>query len=75
MTTDHPPATPPSGGRAGTVGAEDKRKIVERTTDLCAEIYGERAHANTVALIDEVADGGWGFGGNVLTTAMLNGDA
>ncbi|MFD9322758.1 4-oxalocrotonate tautomerase family protein [Streptomyces sp. NPDC060053] len=60
---------------AGTVSAEDKRRIVERTTDLYAEIYGERARANTVVLIDEVADGGWGFGGNVLTAAMLNGDA
>ncbi|MFJ9025946.1 tautomerase family protein [Streptomyces sp. NPDC102259] len=56
-------------------GAAQKRKIVERTTDLYAEIHGERGRANTVVLIDEVADGGWGFGGNVLTAAMLNGDA
>ncbi|MET7685991.1 4-oxalocrotonate tautomerase family protein [Streptomyces sp. NPDC005423] len=60
---------------AGTVTAEEKKKIVERTTDLYAEIYGERARANTVVLIDEVADGGWGFGGHVLTADMLNGDA
>ncbi|WP_328484185.1 4-oxalocrotonate tautomerase family protein [Streptomyces sp. NBC_00377] len=59
---------------AGTITAEDKRKIVERTTDLYAEIYGERARPSTVVLIDEVADGGWGFGGTVLTAAMLNGD-
>ncbi|MFD6285635.1 4-oxalocrotonate tautomerase family protein [Streptomyces sp. NPDC060205] len=60
---------------AGTVSAEDKKKIVERTTDLYVEIYGERARATTVVLIDEVADGGWGVGGNVLTAAMVNGDA
>ncbi|MFF4906446.1 4-oxalocrotonate tautomerase family protein [Streptomyces sp. NPDC001260] len=60
---------------AGTITAEDKKKIVEHTTDLYAEIYGERARPNTVVLIDEVADGGWGFGGTVLTAAMLNGDA
>ncbi|MGW4103680.1 tautomerase family protein [Streptomyces sp. NPDC004976] len=33
---------------AGTVTPEDKKKIVERTTDLYAEIYGERARATTV---------------------------
>ncbi|MFI8230973.1 4-oxalocrotonate tautomerase family protein [Streptomyces sp. NPDC085900] len=60
---------------AGTITAEDKKKIVERTTDLYAEIYGERARPSTVVLIDEVVDGGWGFGGTVLTAAMLNGDA
>jgi len=60
---------------AGTVSAEDKKKIVERTTDLYAEIYGERARPTTVVLIDEVADGGWGVSGNVLTAEMLNSKA
>ncbi|MCE4946469.1 MULTISPECIES: 4-oxalocrotonate tautomerase family protein [Streptomyces] len=60
---------------AGTVTAEDKKKLVERTTDLYAEIYGERARATTVVLIDEVADGGWGVAGSVLTAALLDGDA
>ncbi|MDN3271737.1 4-oxalocrotonate tautomerase family protein [Streptomyces sp. MA15] len=58
---------------AGTLTAEDKRTIVERTTELYAEIYGERARATTVVLVDEVADGGWGVGGHVLTAALLNG--
>ncbi|GAA3504712.1 4-oxalocrotonate tautomerase family protein [Streptomyces prasinosporus] len=59
---------------AGTLTPGDKKKIVERTTDLYAEIYGERARATTVVLVDEVADGGWGVGGHVLTAALLNGD-
>ncbi|MCL6670143.1 tautomerase family protein [Streptomyces panaciradicis] len=59
---------------AGTISAEDKKKIVERTTDLYAEIYGERARPNTLVLIDEVVDGGWGLGGTVLTAALLNGE-
>ncbi|MFJ8188355.1 4-oxalocrotonate tautomerase family protein [Streptomyces sp. NPDC096094] len=59
----------------GTLTPEDKRKIIERTTDLYAEIYGDRARPTTVVLVDEVADGGWGVAGNVLTAAMLNGDA
>ena len=56
---------------AGTINDEDKRKIVERTTELYVEIYGERARATTVVLVDEVIDGGWGVGGNVLTAEML----
>jgi 4-oxalocrotonate tautomerase len=57
---------------AGTLTAEQKERIVHRTTDLYAEIYGERARPNTMVLIEEVADGGWGIGDNVLTRAMLN---
>ncbi|MCA2205541.1 4-oxalocrotonate tautomerase family protein [Nocardia rosealba] len=59
---------------AGTIDDEDKRKIVERTTELYVEIYGERARATTVVLVDEIVDGGWGVGGNVLTAEMLNGN-
>jgi 4-oxalocrotonate tautomerase len=58
---------------AGTIGAEDKQKIVERTTDLYAEIYGDRARPTTVVLVEEVPDGGWGVAGTVLTAAMLDG--
>ncbi|MGY1399819.1 tautomerase family protein [Streptomyces sp. SS10] len=60
---------------ADTLSPDDKKKIVERTTDLYAEIYGDRARATTVVLVDEVVDGGWGVGGHVLTAALLNGAA
>ena len=56
---------------AGTLTAEQKELIVHRATDLYAEIYGERARANTMILVEEVADGGWGIGDHVLTLAML----
>ncbi|MER7011213.1 4-oxalocrotonate tautomerase family protein [Saccharopolyspora sp. NPDC000359] len=59
---------------AGTITAADKQKLIERTTDLFAEVYGERARATTVVLVDDVIDGGWGVGGTVLTAAVLNGD-
>jgi 4-oxalocrotonate tautomerase len=42
---------------------------------MYAEIYGERARATTVVLVEEVTDGGWGVAGTVLTAAMLNGSA
>jgi 4-oxalocrotonate tautomerase len=57
---------------AGTLTTEQKEHIVHRTTDLYAEIYGEQARPNTMVLIEEVADGGWGIGDNVLTRTMLN---
>ncbi|MFF3741023.1 tautomerase family protein [Streptomyces sp. NPDC002566] len=54
-----------------TLTPEQKEEIVTRTTELYVEIYGERARDNTMILVEEVADGGWGISGNVLTLAML----
>ncbi|WP_328617385.1 4-oxalocrotonate tautomerase family protein [Amycolatopsis sp. NBC_00355] len=56
---------------AGTLTPAQKEQLVTRTTELYAEIYGERARANTMVLVEEVADGGWGIGGDVLTLAEL----
>jgi 4-oxalocrotonate tautomerase len=58
---------------AGTLSAHQKETIVHRATALYVELYGERARANTMVLVEEVADGGWGIGDNVLTLAMLGG--
>ncbi|GLW73051.1 4-oxalocrotonate tautomerase [Kitasatospora phosalacinea] len=58
---------------ADTLTPAQKQLIVDRTTDLYAEVYGERARQNTMVLVEEVADGGWGIGGHVLTAAMING--
>jgi len=56
---------------ADTLTAERKAQIITRTTDLYAEIYGEHARATTLVLVEEVPDGGWGIGGDVLTLAKL----
>ena len=58
---------------AGSLSAEQKETIIHRTTDLYAEIYGEQARPNTMVLIEEVTDGGWGIGDHVLTLAVLEG--
>ncbi|WEO96273.1 4-oxalocrotonate tautomerase family protein [Streptomyces sp. FXJ1.172] len=57
---------------AGTLSEEQKEKIITRTTDLYAEIYGEHARSSTLVIIDEVTDGGWGIGGRVLTRDAVN---
>jgi len=54
-----------------TLTPKQKQEIVTRTTELYVEIYGERARGNTMVLVEEVADGGWGIGGEVLTLADL----
>ncbi|GGV01527.1 hypothetical protein GCM10010182_18820 [Actinomadura cremea] len=40
-------------------------------TDAYVDVYGERARATTLVLVEEVPDGGWGLGGDVLTAGML----
>ena len=56
---------------AGTLSAEQKKRAVDVITDLYAEFYGDQARPNVMVLVDEVPDGGWGIGGQVLTKAML----
>jgi 4-oxalocrotonate tautomerase len=58
---------------AGTLNAEQKETIIHRTTDLYAEIYGERVRPSTMVLVEEVTDGGWGIGDRVLTQATRGG--
>ncbi|RLL67338.1 tautomerase family protein [Streptomyces sp. Z26] len=58
---------------AGSLTLEQKEQLITRTTDLYAEVYGERARATTLVLVEEVTDGGWGIGGEVLTLARLRG--
>ncbi|ESP99719.1 4-oxalocrotonate tautomerase [Streptomyces sp. GBA 94-10 4N24] len=54
-----------------TLTPKQKEEIVTRTTELYVELYGERARDNTMVLVEEVADGGWGISGNVLTLAKF----
>ncbi|MEV6168205.1 4-oxalocrotonate tautomerase family protein [Streptomyces sp. NPDC051954] len=56
---------------AGTLTEKQKEQIITRTTDLYAELYGERARDTTLVLVEEVPDGGWGIGGHVLTVAEI----
>ncbi|MFE5813362.1 tautomerase family protein [Streptomyces sp. NPDC056479] len=56
---------------AGTLTTEQMTQIVTTATELYVDIYGERARATTLVLVEEVPDGGWGIGGDVLTLAKL----
>jgi len=56
---------------AGSLTTRQKETIVHRATELYVDIFGERARATTLVLVEEVPDGGWGIGDNVLTLAMI----
>ena len=56
---------------ADTLSTESKKKLIDAVTDAYADVYGERARATTLVVIDEVPDGGWGIGGTILTAEML----
>jgi 4-oxalocrotonate tautomerase len=48
--------------------SEQKREIVERLTETMVEIEGEAMRGVTWVVVEEVASGDWGIGGNPLTT-------
>ncbi|GLY72918.1 tautomerase family protein [Actinoallomurus iriomotensis] len=56
---------------AGLLSAEEKQRLVTGVTELYVETFGERARPNTMVLVEEVTDGGWGVAGQVLTQAKL----
>jgi 4-oxalocrotonate tautomerase len=47
---------------------EQKREIVEKLTETMVEIEGESMRGVTWVVVEEVASGDWGIGGNPLTT-------
>lgn len=60
---------------AGTLTAEQKEVLVGKVTDLYAETFGDAVRDNTMVLVDEVVDGGWGIRGEVLTLAKITGQS
>ena len=46
--------------------APQKREIVERLTDAMVAIEGENVRQLTWCIVEEVAGGAWGMGGNTL---------
>jgi 4-oxalocrotonate tautomerase len=59
---------------AGLVDETQKQELVTQVTEMYVRLFGERARATTMVLVDEVVDGGWGISGRVLTRAALAGE-
>ena len=51
----------------GVFTAPQKREIVDRLTDAMVEIEGETMRPHIWCLVEEVASGDWGVGGQTLT--------
>jgi 4-oxalocrotonate tautomerase len=50
----------------GVFTAPQKREIVERLTDALVAIEGESMRQHTWCIVEEVAGGAWGIGGNTV---------
>lgn len=55
----------------GIIDAARKEDIILRTTDLFVEYFGEEVRPYTMVLVEEVADGGWGRAGEILTLEKM----
>ena len=51
----------------GVYTAQQKQAIVERLSDAMVEIAGEDMRRLTWCVVEEVASGDWGIGGQALT--------
>ena len=52
---------------AGVFNPEQKAQMIEKMTDVMAEIEGEHMREKTWVTIQEVATGSWGVGGEAVT--------
>jgi 4-oxalocrotonate tautomerase len=55
----------------GVFDGEQKQQIIERLTDAMVSIEGENMRGVTWCVVEEVASGEWGIGGNALTTDQV----
>jgi 4-oxalocrotonate tautomerase len=47
---------------------EQKQEMIEKLTETMVSIEGENMRAVTWVVVEDVASGAWGIGGNPLTT-------
>jgi 4-oxalocrotonate tautomerase len=53
----------------GVFSPDQKREMIHKLTDTMVSIEGENMRGVTWVVVEEVASGDWGIGGNPLTTA------
>jgi 4-oxalocrotonate tautomerase len=54
---------------AGVFSADQKQDIIRKVTDAMVAVEGESLRTVTWVVVEEVASGDWGIGGNPLHTA------
>lgn len=58
-------------GVSGYLNIEQKQELIKRVTDAVVSVEGEGLRSVTWVLIEDVASGAWGVGGNPVTTEAL----
>lgn len=58
-------------GVSGFLNIEQKQELIKRVTDAVVSVEGEGLRSVTWVLIEDVASGSWGVGGNPVTTEAL----
>jgi 4-oxalocrotonate tautomerase len=53
----------------GVFDSDQKREMIEKLTDTMVSIEGENMRSVTWVIVEEVASGDWGIGGQSLRTA------
>lgn len=53
----------------GVFSPDQKKDMITKLTETMVSIEGERMRPVTWVVVEEVASGEWGIGGNALTTA------
>jgi 4-oxalocrotonate tautomerase len=55
----------------GVFTPEQKQQIVERVTEAMVSVEGENMRGVTWVVVEQVASGDWGIGGQTLTTEAI----
>lgn len=58
-------------GISGYLSLDQKQEIIRKVTDAVVSVEGEGLRQVTWVLIEDVASGEWGVGGNPVTTEVL----
>ncbi|MCL7419730.1 MAG: 4-oxalocrotonate tautomerase family protein [Methylobacter sp.] len=58
-------------GIGGYLSLQQKQEIISKVTDAIAAVEGEGLRPVTWVLIEDVASGEWGVGGQAVTTDMI----
>jgi 4-oxalocrotonate tautomerase len=58
-------------GISGYLSLDQKQEIIRKVTDAVVSVEGEGLRQVTWVLIEDVASGAWGVGGNPVTTEAL----
>jgi 4-oxalocrotonate tautomerase len=58
-------------GVAGYLSAEEKQTLIKRVTDAVVSVEGEALRPVTWVIVEDVASGAWGVGGDIVSTEGL----